>query len=48
MNEQIAQANKEKCKAYFLAEGSLSKVAIAAVMGNIYFERRYGSKNSLR
>ena len=38
MNEQIAQANKEKCKAYFLAEGSLSKVAIAAVMGNIYDE----------
>ena len=38
MNEQIAQANKEKCKAYFLKEGSLSKNAIAALMGNIYDE----------
>ena len=35
MTTQIAEANKEKCKAYFLKEGSLSKNAIAALMGNI-------------
>lgn len=38
MNEQLALVNKEKCKAFFTKEGSLSKVAIAALMGNIYDE----------
>lgn len=35
MLTQIAEANKEKCKAYFLKDGNLSKNAIAALMGNI-------------
>ena len=35
MTNQIAEANKEKVKQFLLKEGSLSKNAIAAVMGNI-------------
>ena len=35
MTTQIAEANKEKVKQFLLKEGSLSKNAIAAVMGNI-------------
>ena len=35
MTTQIAEANKEKVKQFLLKDGSLSKNAIAAVMGNI-------------